>query len=105
MVRKIQKEFNLTEIEKNLPSPFWKETKKSARDGQTLFRGLVDEVRVIKGLVAAVFVYVMTGCSLAYTIHDPQVSSFTYDSVSAKKVIIKVVDARKDQVFSVRFQT
>ena len=59
----------------------------------------MDEVRVIKGLVAAVFVYVMTGCTLSYTIQDPQVSSFTYDSVSAKKVVIKVVDARKDLVF------
>jgi hypothetical protein len=41
----------------------------------------------------------ITGCSLTYTIHDPQVSSFQYNMVPEKKLVIRVADQRKDVVF------
>ena len=53
----------------------------------------------MKYFVSALFLCMITGCSLSYTIHDPQVSSFQYDSVPSKKLVIKVVDQRKDLVF------
>lgn len=52
-----------------------------------------------KSFIAALFLCLVTGCSLSYTIHDPQVSSFKYDSVATKKLVIRVVDQRKDLIF------
>jgi len=52
-----------------------------------------------KFFVITLFLFLITGCSLSYTIHDPQVSSFKYDSVPVKKIIIRLVDQRKDLVF------
>lgn len=53
----------------------------------------------VQYVVMAVFLSLVTGCSLSYTIHEPQVSSFRYNSVPVKKVVIKVVDQRKDLIF------
>ncbi|KAF0216307.1 MAG: hypothetical protein FD174_3761 [Geobacteraceae bacterium] len=54
---------------------------------------------LVKFSVIALFFCLSTGCSLKYTIHDPQASSFQYDSVSGKKLVMRVVDQRKDVVF------
>lgn len=52
-----------------------------------------------KFAMAVLFLCTATGCTLSYTIHDPQVSSFQYQSVAEKKTTLRVTDQRKDPVF------
>jgi uncharacterized lipoprotein YajG len=53
----------------------------------------------VKFLMTALFLCVITGCVTIPPVRDPQPSSFQYDSVSEKKIIIRVVDQRKDPDF------
>lgn len=57
------------------------------------------KLSLVKFSMMALLLCVTTGCSLDYTIHEPAVSSFTYGSPQGNKLLIKVVDQRKDSVF------
>lgn len=53
----------------------------------------------LRSIVFTIVVFIFSGCTVKYTINDPVVTGYKYDSGDNKKIVMKIEDARSDREF------